>query len=740
MAEQNVVRTLTIRGRADGIDQLEAKVRELASAQDTLTISSEQQEKAALRVDAALKRLQTRYDQEFRAQTALAQAQKTLQAAQAQGLVTSERAAQLMQSAIKYHNQTSVAQDKMAGSSKLARYELINLSRQVQDVGVSLASGQAPMTVFLQQGTQIADVFASSRATLRGFASQVASIITPMRLAAAGIVGLAAGAVLLARNWATVELQFDATARTIGVSVQRLHELQTAAEIKGVSQSEFFSGMEQFSGFVQQAKLNMGQLADLLRVNGMRAKDFEDALSKVATLVNNAATDERRIQILRAAGLPATIQMVDALKKITTETHAQRTATDELNEQLIKKAREADEAWTEFWKNFGQGARNAFVEAVSGAIKLRELGRQGIAAIGDLVGSDENAGKRFVGKNLLSKGFGQSLEGDVYKGIGAFKLPADQKGPPAPALHDELQTMNQREQQRIQLLGNLATAQEKVRLKQLELDAAGLNGVGVTDKQAAALLRLAAAEEKSRRLGEQVGALGEAATTTEQYAAAVASLEVKLADTTLSQEQFNRAVAAANPLVRELNSRIQGELVSGLADVFDGTKTVSEGFADLGKSIIRALDEAIIKLLIVKPLMDALISPTAGIGSFLPKFGVAHAGGVVGQTRFPIREVGFPAIAPRLHSGLASDEMFAILQRGERVIPKGQAASGQAGNVTVEVNNYSSSSASVQQQDDGRGNRKIQIQIDEMVSSALQRPGSRSQRAAKGAGSILRRS
>ena len=54
----------------------------------------------------------------------------------------------------------------------LARHELINLGRQAQDVGVSLASGQSPFTVLVQQGSQIADVFATSSGTLRGFFSQ----------------------------------------------------------------------------------------------------------------------------------------------------------------------------------------------------------------------------------------------------------------------------------------------------------------------------------------------------------------------------------------------------------------------------------------------------------------------------------------------------------------------------------------------------------------------------------------
>jgi hypothetical protein len=72
--------------------------------------------------------------------------------------------------------------------------------------------------------------------------------------------------------------------------------------------------------------------------------------------------------------------------------------------------------------------------------------------------------------------------------------------------------------------------------------------------------------------------------------------------------------------------------------------------------------------------------------------GIYHSGGVVGATQVPLRWVppSTFANAPRLHSGLASDEYAAILQRGETVIPKGGAPSVTP-NVTVLVQNNSGS-------------------------------------------------
>ena len=43
---------------------------------------------------------------------------------------------------------------RMGGSAKLAGHQMQNLVYQLNDVVVSLFSGQKPMTVFMQQGSQ----------------------------------------------------------------------------------------------------------------------------------------------------------------------------------------------------------------------------------------------------------------------------------------------------------------------------------------------------------------------------------------------------------------------------------------------------------------------------------------------------------------------------------------------------------------------------------------------------------
>jgi hypothetical protein len=94
---------------------------------------------------------------------------------------------------------------------------------------------------------------------------------------------------------------------------------------------------------------------------------------------------------------------------------------------------------------------------------------------------------------------------------------------------------------------------------------------------------------------------------------------------------------------------------------------------------------------------------------------VAHSGGIIGSTSFPQRMMPAWMIdaAPRLHNGLAADEFPAVLQKGERVIPKGKSA-GNTNNITINV-----------AAPGGRMDRESLNSIQTGLYTALQRAGSR---------------
>lgn len=91
--------------------------------------------------------------------------------------------------------------------------------------------------------------------------------------------------------------------------------------------------------------------------------------------------------------------------------------------------------------------------------------------------------------------------------------------------------------------------------------------------------------------------------------------------------------------------------------------------------------------------------------------GMFHSGGMVGDTVVPGRMVPASVFAgaPRLHSGLAPDEYPAILQRGEKVIPRG--GGSRPANITVVLKNESGQPMKLTRQETSPGQDPQEIVV-----------------------------
>ncbi|WP_375414623.1 hypothetical protein [uncultured Bradyrhizobium sp.] len=87
------------------------------------------------------------------------------------------------------------------------------------------------------------------------------------------------------------------------------------------------------------------------------------------------------------------------------------------------------------------------------------------------------------------------------------------------------------------------------------------------------------------------------------------------------------AAIRVNEATKEIANTISTNLTTSLVDVIDGTKTAGQAFKDFSKVVIRAIEEAIVKLLIVGPLMRGLQGGLGGIfGGISGAFGVTSGG------------------------------------------------------------------------------------------------------------------
>ena len=184
----NVIRTITIRGQSEGLDKLTADVNKLAAAQENVAVVSEQSAKRVLSLEDAWKRQTLKLDEAARAQANIARETKIADAALREGVATQAQHAQRLEQISQRYSTAVTATKEFGNQTGLARHELINLGRQAQDVGVSLVSGQSPLMILAQQGSQIADVFISSGKSVGSFFTQAIGWARPFVTSMAGIV------------------------------------------------------------------------------------------------------------------------------------------------------------------------------------------------------------------------------------------------------------------------------------------------------------------------------------------------------------------------------------------------------------------------------------------------------------------------------------------------------------------------------------------------------------------------
>lgn len=123
---------------------------------------------------------------------------------------------------------------RMGGSAKLAGHHVQNLVFQLNDMVVGLFSGQKPMTVFMQQGTQIGQIAMQAGVGIGGMArallvlaasAAAAALTNPYLLAAAAAAALAFGAFKLFQSSVKQTGELDRYAQSLGLTKKELEKL-----------------------------------------------------------------------------------------------------------------------------------------------------------------------------------------------------------------------------------------------------------------------------------------------------------------------------------------------------------------------------------------------------------------------------------------------------------------------------------------------------------------------------------
>jgi hypothetical protein len=172
---------------------------------------------------------------------------------------------------------------RMGGSAKLAGHQMQNLIYQLNDVVVSLASGQKPMTVFMQQGSQIGQIAMQAGVGIGGMARAVlglaasaaaAALTNPYLLAAAAAAGIAFGAFKLFQSSVKQSGELDRYAQSLGLTAKEMEKLGpvgiTAGDVMrglwrtisdGLNLGPVFSSLKDWAIWAFQKVLEVGKIS-----------------------------------------------------------------------------------------------------------------------------------------------------------------------------------------------------------------------------------------------------------------------------------------------------------------------------------------------------------------------------------------------------------------------------------------------------------------------------------------------
>ena len=194
---------------------------------------------------------------------------------------------------------------------------------QVQDIVVSLQAGQQPMTVLLQQGSQLASTFGGISAALQGVATYALGLVNPFTLAAAAI-GTVGGVVYLANSQMdALRDKVDAAGRTIGYTTGELYAMAGALN----------------TGWSQSANATaLAEIASSAALSGDELKKFTTLAVDLERTAGKPVADTAKL--FRELGeAPA-----DAVKKLAKETDFLTAAQYEQIKALEEQGRKTDAA------------------------------------------------------------------------------------------------------------------------------------------------------------------------------------------------------------------------------------------------------------------------------------------------------------------------------------------------------------------------------------------------------------
>lgn len=482
--------------------------------------------------------------------------------------------------------------------------------------------------------------------------------------------------------------QLGDTAEKLGLTAEELQRLRFAAEQTGVATNTLDMAIQRFTRRVGEAAQGGGELADTLTQYGIdvtdaagRTRDTRDVLADLADTIQGADSDAERLRIGFKAFDSEGAALVNTLRRGSEGLQELTDRASVLSEELVSRAGQINDQWSELVDTIGVGLRSAILGTVIAAEDLVTAFMPGVfriattaeAARDQLAGLREEAARLRTSIGDIS---GEDIE--IFPGL-AFTLRA---------LQDELGVVEEK------------SFQVAERLRELS-EAGGDGGGGAADTTAAD--KIASVTQALQFQVEQLDRTNEVQQVYNELRRAgvardsdagrqIRSLVEDIQAGERAQREATEAADEAAEAQRELAREVEQSAQETQRE-FDGIQRSSERtFGGMGRDILageNALDslsnaaKRTVDIIISEFLRLAVIRPiVGGIFGALGFGGVATSGAAPGlESGVITAQHGAEFTAP---PGGGTDGQHALLglSQGEKVTvetPAQQRAGGAAG-------------------------------------------------------------
>lgn len=498
-----------------------------------------------------------------------------------------------------------------------------NLAAQLNDIGVQLAGGQSPFLIALQQGTQINQALGSgvgARGAVSALAGAFTSLLNPVSLATIAIIGLGGEAI-----------QYFTTLLSSGEKSAEVLEKQ-AELIRNIAKEwgDTIPAIREYADELERAQKIAALQQGAQIINEQTLEDvktsIKDASVEVSNLVNELQTAGEESDVI--------LSLQQAFNEFTSAANDGSLKLEDVQRVQDALSAAINSSGIPSLDSFRKMFDNLSASALAAAGSVQKLNAETGAATTALYPSQGAYGgvERSADGNIQNGGFMTPENGPTPERrplIELEGLPGRKGGKTRDAAAEKIK----REKEAVvELIAQLQFEQDMI---------------GATDVERA----------KANAL-RQAGAVA-----TEEQRAQIA----ELVEQTYAERE---AILASKDAMLELQDASRDVLQGIVSDLRDG-----KNGADI---LANALDRVASRLL--DAAFDGLFSGGLGKGGLfggklIP--GILHSGGIAGRDGYGHGRSVSPSVfsgAPRYHNGgiagLKPDEVPAILQKGERIIPR----------------------------------------------------------------------